>query len=222
MDYQKHYNTLIERARNRVLMGYFETHHVVPKCLSGTDNASNLVDLTAEEHYVAHQLLIKIHPDSTKLAYAALLMSTAAHAGRTQNKLYGWLKRRIAVSKSVDFSGKIWTEKQNSNRSETVKAQWADPEFRAARSAVIREGLKSRRPISPDKKAELSAAQSERTKARWQNPEYRAAQAAKNRARRMTEDQRAAVSERMKGRVHSDSAREKMRASRLSYLETNC
>lgn len=61
MDYKLHYNTIVNRGRNRVLSGYKESHHVIPKCLGGSDEVDNLVDLTAREHYVAHILLAKIY-----------------------------------------------------------------------------------------------------------------------------------------------------------------
>lgn len=96
MNYQKHYYTLIERAKSRVLEGYVEKHHILPKCMGGTDDISNLVALTPEEHFVAHQLLIKIYPDNHKLIYAARMMclsSTKKHKRR--NKLYGWLRRKV-------------------------------------------------------------------------------------------------------------------------------
>lgn len=61
MNYEKLYNHLIERAKGRINVGYTESHHIVPRCLGGTDDLLNLVDLTAREHYVAHILLAKIH-----------------------------------------------------------------------------------------------------------------------------------------------------------------
>jgi hypothetical protein len=90
MDYKKHYNALIERAKTRTLDCYTERHHIIPRCMGGSDEESNLVDLTPEEHYVAHQLLCKIHPEEQKLAVAASMMVVA----RASNKIYGWLKRR--------------------------------------------------------------------------------------------------------------------------------
>lgn len=98
MNYEAHYNTLIERAKTRLLEGYGEQHHIVPRCLGGGDDADNMVRLTAEEHYVAHQLLVKIHPGHRGLAYAALLMSTGHLAGRSKNKSYGWLRARYSES----------------------------------------------------------------------------------------------------------------------------
>lgn len=83
----------MERARTRSLACYTERHHVVPRCLKGSNAASNIVRLTAEEHYLAHQLLAKIHPDHLGLLSAAVLM--AGGANRAGNKQYGWIKRQL-------------------------------------------------------------------------------------------------------------------------------
>lgn len=64
MDYNRIYRELIENAITRnPLIGYTETHHIIPKCVGGTDAKSNLVDLTAREHFIAHLLLTKIYDD---------------------------------------------------------------------------------------------------------------------------------------------------------------
>ena len=94
MNYINHYNILIDRARARQLQDNCkEQHHIIPRCMGGTDHSENLVYLTPEEHYTAHQLLVKIYPNEDKLVYAALMMC----AGRKSNKLYGWLKRRYHI-----------------------------------------------------------------------------------------------------------------------------
>jgi hypothetical protein len=61
MNYQSIYNKLIEKRRVSFVTGYSEKHHVVPKCLGGTDDSSNIVELTGREHFIAHVLLAKIH-----------------------------------------------------------------------------------------------------------------------------------------------------------------
>lgn len=61
MDYAKHYAYLINRAKARIISSNTERHHIVPKCAGGSDDPTNLVDLTVREHYVAHILLAKIH-----------------------------------------------------------------------------------------------------------------------------------------------------------------
>ena len=63
MNYITIYNNLIQRASNRLLDGYKERHHIIPRCLGGNNTKENLVDLTPEEHYIAHLLLIKIYPE---------------------------------------------------------------------------------------------------------------------------------------------------------------
>jgi len=95
MDYQRHYDLLIEKAKQRTTDLYTERHHIVPRCLGGTDDRDNLVALTPEEHYVAHQLLVKMHPDNNSLVHAAIMMipKSCSHKQRS-NKMYGWLKRK--------------------------------------------------------------------------------------------------------------------------------
>lgn len=95
MDYELHYNTLIERGQARLLEGYVEVHHILPRCMGGGDESENLVRLTPEEHYVAHQLLVKMHPNNVKLLYAAVMMGNMRHT----NKTYGWLKRRATIAR---------------------------------------------------------------------------------------------------------------------------
>ena len=97
MNYQKIYNSIVERGKNRIFEGYIERHHIVPRCIGGTDDSSNLVNLTAEEHYVCHQLLVKIYPDEIGLVKAAMFMTASELGSKRQgNKIYGWLKRRFS------------------------------------------------------------------------------------------------------------------------------
>lgn len=102
MDYRRHYDALIDRARTRKLEGYVERHHVVPKCMGGTNDRSNLVRLTPEEHYVAHQLLVKIHPGNAKLVYSAWVMTTGKERS---NKRYGWIRRLHSKNISAHLTG---------------------------------------------------------------------------------------------------------------------
>jgi hypothetical protein len=62
MNYQKIYNSLIAKAQARATVdGYKERHHIVPRSLGGSDDKSNLVELTAREHFIAHMCLSLIH-----------------------------------------------------------------------------------------------------------------------------------------------------------------
>lgn len=110
MNYQKHYNKLIDRAKNRILEGYSESHHIVPRCMGGLDEESNLVSLTPEEHYVAHQLLVKIYPNEHRLVYGLLLMTTDAFGNRVHNKLFGWHRRKLAKATSIRNIGNQYSK----------------------------------------------------------------------------------------------------------------
>lgn len=106
MNYKKIYKRIISRAKNRVCEDgvYYESHHIKPCCffelgrkdpLANVD--SNLVMLTAEEHYVCHQLLVKMHPDNYSLIRAVDCMSmfSKTTTGKSKNKKYGWVKKKL-------------------------------------------------------------------------------------------------------------------------------
>ena len=60
MNYQVHYERLIEKARSRTKpQEYCERHHILPRWQGGGDTTTNLVWLTGREHFVAHCLLAK-------------------------------------------------------------------------------------------------------------------------------------------------------------------
>ena len=98
MNYQRIYDSLIQRAKTREpTLSPVEHHHIIPRCLGGSDAQENIAILTTEEHYIAHQLLCKIYPDNRGLHAAAFLMCSAGNSNlqRSGNKAYGWLKKRM-------------------------------------------------------------------------------------------------------------------------------
>ena len=55
------------------IQGYKETHHIIPRSFGGDNIKSNLVQLTAREHYIAHALLWKMKFEGiygSKMAFA--------------------------------------------------------------------------------------------------------------------------------------------------------
>ena len=60
MNDRRIYNDLIMRGwRRTAIEGYYEKHHIIPRCLNGSNDKDNLVLLTAREHYLCHWLLWK-------------------------------------------------------------------------------------------------------------------------------------------------------------------
>lgn len=74
MNYKAIYYNIIGNAQNRFLEGYSEKHHILPKCMGGSNNKNNIAILTAKEHFICHKLLCKIYPLNDKLKYAYWLM----------------------------------------------------------------------------------------------------------------------------------------------------
>ena len=54
---------------------YHERHHIIPKCVGGTNDKDNLIDLYAREHFEAHKLLAQENPDNDSLTYAWACMA---------------------------------------------------------------------------------------------------------------------------------------------------
>jgi hypothetical protein len=104
VNYSTIYAALIARGRARELASYTERHHVVPRCLGGSDDQANLVRLTPEEHFVAHALLVKIHPEERGLVLALSKMCSPV-GERPKRKLYGWMRRRFAEAISAQQMG---------------------------------------------------------------------------------------------------------------------
>jgi hypothetical protein len=131
MNYLKIYHDLIDRAKNRKINGYYETHHIKPRCMGGLDNPDNLCALTAEEHYVAHQLLLKIYPNEQKLAYAAFMMTVSSSTTVRNNKLYGWVKKKRFAEPMPDETRKKislkLTGRIGHSHSEETKAKMRGP-----------------------------------------------------------------------------------------------
>lgn len=154
MNYKKHYDSLIKKAQTREkLTGYIERHHIIPKCMGGTDIKSNIVELTAEEHYVAHQLLLKIYPNEHKLAYACHMMSSSL--GSRNNKSYGWVRARMAIANSIILKGKKrpprskeWSE----NISKALKGKTQSKESNKKRSLAL-----TGRKVSDEFRSKMSA-----------------------------------------------------------------
>lgn len=156
MNYAFHYQLLIDRARGRVLNGYRERHHVIPRCRGGDSSKGNIVCLTPEEHFVAHQLLTKMNPDDPKLTHAAMAM--AKHV--TGRKAYGWLRRRFAAS----LIGKKHSAESVERMAAAHRGKHFSKEHRAkmSRSLIGNQRTKGK-PLSAEHKAKVSKANLGRT-----------------------------------------------------------
>lgn len=125
MNYKKIYSDIIENRKSNPLSKevYGEVHHIIPRCLGGSDEKENLVKLSAREHFICHALLAEMYPRETfewyKMNHAFLMMKceSSDHGGNRyfNSRLYE-LKRKD-FSKAMSFNqtgeknsqnGKIW------------------------------------------------------------------------------------------------------------------
>lgn len=175
MDYQKIYNNIIENARlenrNKGISEYYESHHIIPRCMGGNNNKSNLILLTAKEHFIAHRLLTLIYPDNNKLVRALWAMSMMKNniqirhiiSSRTYENLkieYARINsERIITDEfrnkiSKARTGKTHTEETKKKISEITKERLSNPNIRA--KFLIHCESKRGIPLSQQTKDKLS------------------------------------------------------------------
>lgn len=118
MNYQKIYNEIIQKAKSRGLNkkfieGYFEKHHIIPKCLGGSNDTNNLVLLTAKEHFICHHLLWRENKNNLKLfwAFKAMAFWKSAHTNKRDNlmltsKQYEELRKKHNINVSIRMKGR--------------------------------------------------------------------------------------------------------------------
>jgi hypothetical protein len=104
MNYLRIYNSIINYAKEFPAEGYTEQHHIIPKCLGGSDDSSNLISLSPRQHYVCHWLLAK-HYNIKKLwgAFAMMTVASSRHQRIKNSRLFE--RARLARSKAATGNG---------------------------------------------------------------------------------------------------------------------
>lgn len=136
MNYKKIYDSIIEFRQNNKFEGYVERHHIVPRSLGGSDEQSNLVDLTAREHYICHLLLSKIYNKGTSeyykmiKAYNMMCFAKNLHHVRDykiNSRIYASLRQEFSKGMSISQRGKnnsqyekIWIYSNSLRKSKKV------------------------------------------------------------------------------------------------------
>lgn len=138
------YDSIITRAKSehRVKGGgiYYESHHINPEALGGTNHKCNMVFLTAREHFLVHQLLPKMVLGDMK---------------------YKMLHAFVSMARCGDNQGRRLTAHQyslvaNAN-AEAMRALHIGKPKTAEHNAKVSEALRGR-PKSEEHKKKLAAA----------------------------------------------------------------
>lgn len=129
MNYKHIYMLIIEHAksqnRHKSDGNYYERHHILPKSLFPLwkNRKSNIVLLTAREHFFCHQLLTKIYP-SDKMFYALHSFISRPNADyKITSREYEKLKKDFSerMKENKPNLGRHWTEEQRHKISEGTK-----------------------------------------------------------------------------------------------------
>jgi hypothetical protein len=125
MNYNKIYNQIIKRAKNRMLEGYIEKHHIIPKCIGGTNDKTNIIALTAREHFLCHLLLCEMNPNEPKLKHALFLMSIGKQKHKNNHyKINNRLYERLKLEYALFLTGGKQTQNTKDKKSKSMKLVW--------------------------------------------------------------------------------------------------
>lgn len=167
MNYSKIYYSIIEKAKRleierNISNLYFENHHILPKCMGGNDDLTNLAKLTPEEHFVCHLLLIRMYPEVYGL-YLSIQIMIGNGKYKKRNKEYGAIKRKITNSKkelgmpletrmkiSESRKGIIFSVEQKEKMSAAKKGKTWEEIFGEDRAYSLRYERSQKRTPLPD------------------------------------------------------------------------
>jgi len=95
------YNKLINHYKKVLVDGHYEKHHIIPKCMGGTDDFENLILLPTRVHFIAHYLLYKAYPDNKKLSHAFAMMAVCNKFQNRKINSYLYEQSKIARSSAL-------------------------------------------------------------------------------------------------------------------------
>ena len=121
MNYQRIYDCLIERAKNRTPIGYTEKHHIIPDFMfknrkrkgpkghleGNPDSDDNIVRLYPREHFIAHLLLAKIY-QNTRYHYqtqSALMFFARVASNHPRQQNYRISSYEYELARKIGLEG---------------------------------------------------------------------------------------------------------------------
>lgn len=169
--YTTWYHNIINCAKTRLLPNdhYVERHHIIPKSLGGDNSPTNIVILTAKEHFICHLLLTKMVESTlrAKMVYAFHGMSAKqpnqlrvkGFSGRVQSRLYNNLKQELSTIKSESLKGYHHSdaskEKMSLSQKGKVVTESTKEKIRVARANQDMSYRKGK-PLTDEQKVKIS------------------------------------------------------------------
>lgn len=131
METYEDFITNILETRGRFSCGeeYHERHHIAPRCMGGTDDENNLVDLFAKEHFIAHRLLAQENPEKDCLVYAWSCMAFVKGNNQERYELTPEEYEEARKVISEVMRNRIITDETRENMRKASQAKVKNPEY---------------------------------------------------------------------------------------------
>lgn len=168
-------STAAEKDRSKS-ENYYESHHIIPRSLGGSNEKSNLVLLTPREHYIAHLLLTKMCEGNFKYKMIwALHVLTFAKDQKLYSRSYDLVRRLHAKNMKFNHPSynpdSDWSDKV----SRSTKEIWAkSPKRRILVGKVFSDSHKDRQINDPEyykKQRQNALSGASAVKKRWSEDE---------------------------------------------------
>lgn len=168
--YTKWYYQIIDRSHTRILTGYTERHHIIPKSLGGSNSKDNIAVLTAREHFICHWLLTKMTTGENKakmiFALCCILQQRTIHQSErikpTTSKKYEKIRELIGDNLknrifSDEYRQKLKDSAQRLPRTEEVRRKISESKTGVPRSEETKRKI-GNRILSDDTRLKMSLA----------------------------------------------------------------
>ena len=207
--YKQWYTNITDRAKNRHLDSYTESHHIVPRSLGGGDDMDNLVNLTAREHFICHWILVKMTTgqERHKMLNALRMMRAEKEGQQRYNtkitaRVYESIKQEYAELQSKTFKGKgngMFGKHHTQEAKDKIRQKNLGKKLTPEQVEKLKKAMtgKKKPPITEEHRAKLSAAGSGKNNANYgktASEETRKKIGDKLRGRKQTEEEKLARS----------------------------
>lgn len=86
-------------------------HHILPRAMGGTNDATNLISLSIREHFIAHWMLAKAFDNAQCWAAFRIMCLRFKGCSKVTSKMYELSeKNRIKLGSGL-LKGQVWTDK---------------------------------------------------------------------------------------------------------------
>lgn len=217
--YTKIYYQIIDKAKNRILEGYKERHHIIPRSLGGSNKKENLVSLTAREHFICHWLLVKMTMNDArfKMIYGFRMMSIKSsdqerYKTKITSKIYE--KFKIEYGKIASFLAKNRPPVSDKTRQKLSDAIYKNRNINSPQSIEKRRQKRLGHEVSEKTREKIRNTLAETRKVRPVDNSFR-------KGVPLSEETKKKLSIINKGRKHSEETLTKLRGRKHSEETKN-